>query len=212
MAERVLVVGNGFIGFNAVPSLSGTGFDTAVPTRSRSPDSEGRVSDAQVIIADASDHRAVDGALPRNASRDLPRWWVVPGTVEPGAVRDIHLALRPLLTIPGALRQHPESGSHSFRPGDHLRTHSQHLVVESDPTNPVTSYGLSKLPPRSTSRRINNFTESNRTSCGALTSTRGAAPGPRSGCGRGVSTPPSIERALEHFRRRNGSTGLSICQ
>jgi UDP-glucose 4-epimerase len=146
MAERVLVVGSGFIGSQVVRSLTLEGVETAVLTRSWPADLHRELPTVGMIVADATDHRAVADALAGATHVVYSAGGLFPAQSNREPLVDIQLTLSPLLTVLQVLRLSPAIGLTFISSGGTVHGPTQeHLVEEGHPTDPITSYGILKL-------------------------------------------------------------------
>lgn len=144
--EPSLVIGNGFIGSHVVRTLKAQGADAIVLSRSPPVDPGGELSNRDFIVADASDIQAVSEAVRGVSHVVYCAGGLFPAESNEQPLRDVQLALKPLLTVLQILRSQPTIGLTFISSGGTVygRTNVGR-VSEAHPTDPITAYGVLKL-------------------------------------------------------------------
>lgn len=143
----ILVIGSGFLGSHLVAGLSAEGARVTVLTRTRPEGAAAaRIAGARTVVADAADPAAIEHAL---TNVDHVVWCaggLLPADSNLDPIGDLCDALPPLLTMLEALRRRPHVGIIFLSSGGTVYGNPTLLPVpESHPTNPLTSYGVTKV-------------------------------------------------------------------
>jgi len=145
--DRALVIGAGFIGTHVCAALAERGIACRVMTRSP-PDDErlARLEGAELVVADAVVRPALAAAVEGVDHVFYCAGGLMPAESNLDPAADVALALPPVLNLLETLRSRPGTALTFISSGGTVYGAPVSIpVTEDHPTDPLTSYGITKL-------------------------------------------------------------------
>lgn len=146
-AGRVLIVGWGFLGAAAATGLLAGGIQVVGLTRSETWRTRlARAQGVSVLVGDARDPAIATGAMQGVDHVLYSAGGLLPPLAAEAPLEDAIATLSPLITILEALRRHPSAGLTYVSSGGTVYGNPARIPVrETDPTRPISPYGVSHL-------------------------------------------------------------------
>jgi UDP-glucose 4-epimerase len=140
---RVLVIGCGFIGSNVVEVLRKRDIEPVVLSRSRPAAMLAEnIGKANLLIGDAADEQMLETALSGVARVIFSAGGLLPAASERDPERDRELTIAPVATMLASLARHPGINLTYLSSGGTVYGEPARIPVrESDPTEPISTYG-----------------------------------------------------------------------